>query len=179
MRFLAGFVLGVVVCVGVPLLALRLGLVDMSAAPEPSSIESFVGNLAYDSWIEHAAPRQRNPFDDNPAAIAVGLDHYRENCVGCHGAPGVEPDELAKGLHPRAPELWKDSEEMGDGELFWTIRQGVRMTGMPAFAPTHSDEEIWKIVTFIRHLPHLTPEEKEKLRSVTEEEAHHHEESSD
>jgi mono/diheme cytochrome c family protein len=68
---------------------------------------------------------------------------------------------------------------MGDGELFWTIRQGVRMTGMPAFAPTHSDEEIWKIVTFIRHLPHLTPEEKEKLRSVTEEEAHHHEESSD
>lgn len=173
MRYLAGFTFGVIVCVGVPLLVLRLGLVDMSAVREPGPIETFVGNLAYDSWIGRAAPRQHNPFDRNPAAIAVGLDHYRENCVGCHGAPDVEPAELAKGLHPGAPELWKDSEEMADGELFWTIRQGVRMTGMPAFAPTHTDQEIWKIVAFVRHLPHLTGEETAKLRSATREEEHH------
>jgi mono/diheme cytochrome c family protein len=175
MRFLAGFVVGGIVCVGAPLLVLRLGIMDMSATPEPGPVETFVGNLAYDSWIEHAAPQERDPFDGNPTAIAVGLDHYRENCVGCHGAPGIEPAELAKGLHPGAPELWKDSEDMTDGELFWTVRQGVRMTGMPAFGPTHSDEEIWKIVAFVRHLPQLTAEEKAQLRPATEQEGHHHE----
>jgi mono/diheme cytochrome c family protein len=182
MRFVTGFAFGLIVSVAVPLLALRLGLVDMSATPEPGSIETFVGNLAYESWIERVAPRRQDPFDANPAAVAVGLDHYRENCVGCHGAPGVEAGELPKGLHPSAPELWKGSEEMSDGELFWTIREGVRMTGMPAFAPTHSDEEIWKIVAFLRHLPHLTAEEKAELRSGAEEQDHHlqhHEASSD
>ncbi len=174
MRFWAGFVFGVIVCIGTPLLALRLGFIDMSAKPEPGPVESFVGELAYDSWIEHAAPQAQSRFDGDPAAIAVGLDHYRENCVVCHGAPDVEPAELAKGLHPDAPELWKDSEEISDGELFWTIRQGVRMTGMPAFAPTHTDEEIWKIVAFVRHLPHLTPQEKSELRAATQEEEHHH-----
>ncbi len=169
MRFVAGFVFGVVGCIAVPLLVLRLGFIEMSALPKPGPIESFVGNLAYDSWIEHAAPRRANPFDGTPAAIAVGLDHYRHNCLGCHGAPGVHPAELTKGLHPDAPELWKDSEDMTDGELFWTIRDGVRMTGMPAFAPTHSDEEIWKIVAFVRELPHLTPEETARLQPATEE----------
>jgi mono/diheme cytochrome c family protein len=50
-----------------------------------------------------------------------------------------------------------------DGELFWVVQNGIRMTGMPAFGPTHKDEEIWKIVAFLRHLPALTPEEEKAL----------------
>ena len=50
-----------------------------------------------------------------------------------------------------------------DGELFWIVQNGIRMTGMPAFGPTHKDEEIWKIVAFLRHLPALTPEEEKAL----------------
>jgi mono/diheme cytochrome c family protein len=174
MPFWLGCLVGIAVCIGGPLLAFRLGLVDMSALPAPGPVERFVGTLAYDRWIERAAPREPNPFDGDPAAIALGLDHYRENCVVCHGAPDLEPAEIAEGLHPDAPRLWKESQKLTDGELFWTIRQGVRMTGMPAFAPTHSDEDIWKIVAFLHHLPHLTPEETAELRAPSREDEHHH-----
>jgi mono/diheme cytochrome c family protein len=71
---------------------------------------------------------------------------------------------LAKGLNPSAPELQSsDTQAMSDGELFWTVKHGIRMTGMPAFAPTHTDAQIWKIVAFVRHLPNLTPEETAEL----------------
>ncbi len=174
MRVLVGFLLGVLACIVGPLLALWLGLVDMSALPKPGFVETTVGELAFDGWLERTAPTAQDPFAANPKDIAVGMDHYRENCVACHGGPGVDPAELAKGLHPDAPELWKkDSQEMTDGELFWTIKNGVRMTGMPGFGPTHTDQEIWRIVAFVRHLPQLTPGEKAELQSATAEGEHH------
>ena len=64
---------------------------------------------------------------------------------------------------------------MRDGELFWVVSNGIRMTGMPAFSPTHKQEEIWKIVAFVRHLPEITKEEQQILRAGHEEEAGHHE----
>jgi hypothetical protein len=61
-----------------------------------------------------------------------------------------------------------------DGALFWIVKHGLRMTPMPAFGPTHTDEEIWKIVAFIRHLPELSPQERDLLREAGDEESHHH-----
>jgi mono/diheme cytochrome c family protein len=83
--------------------------------------------------------------------------------------------ELSKGLNPPAPSLGKGENGTPDGELFWVIKHGIRMTAMPAFGPTHTDEEIWKIVTFLRHLPDLTKEERDSLQAATSGEAHHHE----
>ena len=62
-----------------------------------------------------------------------------------------------------------------DGEIFWVVSNGIRMTGMPAFSPTHKEDEIWKIVAFVRHLPEITKEEQQLLKAGTEEAAHHHE----
>ncbi len=96
-----------------------------------------------------------------------GLAHYKGMCVGCHGAPGVDPSEAGEGLNPPASDLTLGRvQKRTDGELFWLIQNGVRMTGMPAFGPTHKDEEIWKIVAFLRHLPALTPEEEKILREA-------------
>ena len=91
----------------------------------------------------------------------------------CHGAPDVDAAELSKGLNPRAPKTLADSD-LSDGKLFWIVKHGIRMTPMPAFGPTHSDEEIWKIVAFVRHLSKLTPQERDSLRAATSEEEHHH-----
>ena len=119
------------------------------------------------------APKENNPYAGEPAAIATGLDQYRNNCVICHGAPGVAGAALSKGINPPAPALGKSGDDTPDGELFWVIKHGIRMTAMPAFGPTHTDEEIWKIVAFIRHLPDLTAPERDTLRAVTGGEAHH------
>jgi mono/diheme cytochrome c family protein len=173
--FLAGLLFGALLAVALPLVALRRGLIDMAADVEPGIVEETIGEWAYEGWLRRSAPVLRNPVTTNADVLSEGLSHYRENCVACHAAPGVEAAEIAKGLHPGAPALDEEEvQERTDGELFWTIKKGVRMTGMPAFGPTHADEELWKIVAFVRHLPELTAAEKAELREATEEEEGHH-----
>ena len=82
-------------------------------------------------------------------------------CVMCHGAPGIEAGEAREGLNPQPPLLAKVKDLVTDppGELFWVIKNGIKMTGMPAWGPTHSDEKIWAMVAFVRKLPNLSAEE--------------------
>ena len=89
-------------------------------------------------------------------------------------APGVAGAELSKGLNPPAPSLGEEENDTPDGELFWVIKHGIGMMLMPAFGPTHTDEEIWKLVAFIRHLPDLTAQVNGTLGAATGEESHHH-----
>lgn len=94
--------------------------------------------------------------------IQRGLVAYHEMCAGCHGAPGVDADWMGQGLNPDPTELWDESaRKLGQGSPardFWVIRNGIRMTGMPALAPTHADGEIWDLVAFLQHLPSMSPE---------------------
>ena len=125
--------------------------------------------------IRRHAPAIANPVASTPEVLREGLSHYKENCVTCHGAPGVTPGEIGKGLNPPPPDLTIERvQARTDGELFWIVSQGIRWTGMPAFAPTHREEEIWRIVAFLRHLPKLTEEERAALKAETEEEEEHH-----
>jgi mono/diheme cytochrome c family protein len=168
------FVVGILVTLLVPILVLGTGAINMGADVKPGFIERTLAPWGLDRSVEKRAPNEKNPYTGDSAAIATGLDHYRENCVMCHGAPGVPGAELSKGLNPHAPSLAKEENDTPDGELFWIIKHGIRMTPMPAFGPTHTDEEIWKIVAFIRHLPDLTAQERDALREATGEEGHHH-----
>jgi mono/diheme cytochrome c family protein len=167
------FLIGALVALLVPIVILATGIIDLGADVKPGLVERTLAPWALDRSVEKRAPKQKNPYADDPVAIAAGFDHYRENCVICHGAPGVAGAELSKGLNPPAPALGKGNDTP-DGELFWVIKHGIRMSPMPAFGPTHSDEEIWRIVAFVRHLPNLTSQERDALRQATGEEAHHH-----
>lgn len=175
--FGAGFLTCVLLTFIVPLLVMALGLMDMSASAKPGLLEKIFAPWAFTNSMEKRAPDAKNPFANNPSVLASGMAHYRENCVTCHGAPNVKPAELAEGLNPPVPMLHTDdAQSLSDGKLFWIIKNGVRMTGMPAFGETHSDEEIWHIVAFVRHLPKITDAERAALKSETSgEEQHHHE----
>jgi mono/diheme cytochrome c family protein len=157
---------GVLITLIVPLIVLATGAIDVGADVKPGLVERTIAPWAADQSVEKRASQEKNPYTGDAATIAAGLDHYHVNCVMCHGAPGVEPADLAKGLNPHAPSLNKGVFDMSDGELFWVIKHGLRMTPMPAFGPTQSDEEIWKIVAFVRHLPNLTPQERDSLRAM-------------
>jgi len=170
---LLSFVAGILVTLLVPILIVATGAINMGADVKPGLIERTIAPWARDRSVAKRAPNEKNPFAGDSAAIATGLDHYRENCVMCHGAPGVAGAELSKGINPPAPSLGKEGDDTPDGELFWVIKHGIRMTAMPAFGTTHTDEEIWKLVAFIRHLPELTVQERDSLGAATGEEAHH------
>jgi len=167
------FVTGILVPLVVPIILLAMGAINMGADVKPGLIERTIAPWALDRSVGKRAPTGTNPYAGDSAAIATGLDHYRENCVMCHGAPDVEAADLSKGIHPSAPSLGKENDT-SDGEFFWVVKHGIRMTAMPAFGPTHTDEEIWKLVAFIRHLPDLTTQEQDSLRAETGEETDHH-----
>jgi mono/diheme cytochrome c family protein len=172
--FLLGAVSALLVSALVGIAVLSSGAVSVSALWDGGAVDDL---LAYASRrsIAHHAPEEANPFAGDKAAQAVGLDHYKANCLGCHGAPGLGTSEFAEGLHPPPPKLTTARvREMSDGELFWVISNGIRMTGMPAFSPSHEEDEIWKLTAFVRHLGELTDDEKASLAEGVANEAEHH-----
>lgn len=174
-RFTAGLVTGVLLMIIIPLVVLWLGLIDMSAAPGPWKIESVLAPWAFDRSMARRAPTEKNPFAEDKAALAPALGHFRENCLICHGVPGAPARDLASGLNPPAPSLLDDDvQELTDGETFWIIKNGIRMTGMPAFAETYEDDDVWKLVAFVKHLPKLTDEETSALATTSVDDTKHH-----
>jgi hypothetical protein len=102
-------------------------------------------------------------FND-PKLSQIGFNHYHAMCRLCHGAPGYEPSEFARGLYPSPPNLTSGRiQQWSDSQLYWIVKNGVKMTGMPAFGVTHDKEEMWGIVAFLRRLPKLTPVEYRRL----------------
>ena len=160
-----GIVGTVLVLILVPLIVLASGAINMGATAGPGALESTFAEFARDRSVDVRAPDRENPYEGDPQALKTGLEHFAATCVICHGAPGVEPNEFAGGLNPPAPALEKAHAEFTDGELFWIAKHGIRMTGMPAFGRTHSDEDLWKIAAFVRHLPDLSAEEREQLKT--------------
>jgi mono/diheme cytochrome c family protein len=106
--------------------------------------------------------------------VASGASAYGEMCAGCHGAPGRDPFVGARDMNPPPPDLAELVTEQEPGELFWAIKNGIRMTGMPAWGQTHSDEEIWQLVAFVDELPGLTAADFRKLQREAAGDGHAH-----
>ncbi|MEO6960539.1 MAG: cytochrome c [Puia sp.] len=122
------------------------------------NISQLAPHNAFTKWViettKHESINKRlrdlhaPPMNDTNMIIE-GFNHYNEMCVNCHGGPGIAPGELAKGLYPNPPKFYK-SEDMPDTtEAFWIIKNGIKMTSMPAFGPTHNDQKIWAITDFL------------------------------
>lgn len=149
------------------------GIADVAAtSPHSTVVEWFLAQTR-ERAIERRVADVEVPDLSSEALFETGLAHYHEMCVTCHGAPGVERSEIGRGLNPPPPDLatatLTDEEA---AESFWIIRHGLRMTGMPAFGPTHSDEEIWGLVAVQKRLADLTPEQY--ARRVEQLEPHDH-----
>ncbi len=178
MRFFAGLLLGILLVIVAAALVAATGSYNVSALSSPSKLEQRAAAFTLSHSIAKRAPATKNPFPGSPENLRSGLSHYKENCVTCHGAPGVEESEAGMGLNPPAPDLTLPAiQRMSDGELYWVVSNGVRMTGMPAFSLTHKPDEIWKIVAFVRHLPELSNAEQKILKAGSEEAEGHHEET--
>ena len=112
-----------------------------------------------DRAIKHHASNIVVPADLNsPTRLATGAGLYTEMCTGCHLGPGVEKTEISQGLYPQAPELAR-SQDHSAAQQFWIIKHGVKLSAMPAWGRTHSDDLIWDMVAFLRKLPTMSPEQ--------------------
>jgi mono/diheme cytochrome c family protein len=142
---------------------LYLGLYNVAATDQHWGVTHQLLEFARTRSIKtHAAGIQVPPDLDKPEKLVLGVDHFAAHCAVCHGGPGVPKGDIGKGLYPPAPNLAHTSTHLSEAEMFWVIKNGIKMTGMPAWAD-HSDEEIWATVAFLKKLPGMTPEEYAKL----------------
>lgn len=175
-KLFAAFVGGVVFAVVVPLLYVALGGLDLRQTTEPGGVERALARWTLGRTVATRAGNATNPGTPTAMTLERGLDHYRENCVVCHGAPrGIESGELAKGMQPKPPALDDASVQgLSDAQMFFITREGIRFTAMPAFGPTHEDAQIWQLISFVRHLPQLSDREASMLRGECPQTLHHH-----
>ncbi|MFZ0256542.1 MAG: cytochrome c [Gammaproteobacteria bacterium] len=130
----------------------------MSAIEGHGPFERWLLSTTMENSVRRHAEDTAVPNLTSPNLMPLGFRHYDEMCVSCHGAPGVPAAELAKGLTPQPPALTEEADEWSPAELYWIIKNGIKMTGMPAWGPTHGDDELWAIVAFLRKLPSLSPQ---------------------
>jgi mono/diheme cytochrome c family protein len=134
----------------------------LSSRAQPTRLETLLARGARHIAIHEDARNQRNPAPETPENLREARLHFADHCAICHGNDGSGDTMMGHGLYPKPPDLREQqTQKLSDGEIFWIIENGVRFTGMPAFGGTHgSEEDSWKLVLFIRHLPQLTSEEK-------------------
>jgi len=140
----------------------------MSARPEPFAAEAFLARRARSFAIPREARLATNPVVSDATVLSQAMAHFADHCATCHANDGSGNSPMGKGLYPKPPDLRADTtQKLTDGEIYWVIHNGIRFTGMPAFGedkPGTPDEDSWKLVHFIRHLPRLTEQELQTMK---------------
>ena len=136
----------------------------LSARAQPSALETALAAVMRKMAMPSAANNAKNPVTNSPEVLNEGRLHFADHCAICHGNDGSGDTAMGHGMYPKPPDLRAaQTQNRSDGEIFWIIENGVRMTGMPAFGGSgeHGNtEDSWKLVHFIRHLPALSSEER-------------------
>jgi cytochrome c len=110
-----------------------------------------------------------NPVPPSPDVLKESLAHFADHCAVCHANDGSGQTPIGRNVYPKAPDLrLADTQSMSDGELFWMIHNGIRFTAMPAWGEGDPEKDLdsWKLVHFIRHLPKLTRDELEEMKTL-------------
>ena len=166
------FVLGVLATIIVALVGgyfvLRNGIIPANADATPMWLETWAAGTSLDATL------RREAQDSNPVALTddnliAGIKLYGQHCAICHGTakgyPSASP--VAKGLYPRPPQLAAEGvEDDPEAFSFWKIKHGIRWTGMPSWKQTLTDQQIWSLALFLKHMDKLPPAAEQAWQNV-------------
>jgi mono/diheme cytochrome c family protein len=142
----------------VGLVVVYTGAYNVAATEEHTSFVRWAFATTFRSSVQQRAADLIPPEGITPSMLETGASDYKAMCEHCHGGPGAERSEWASGMRPRPPYLAEAAPHWELREVFWLVRHGARMTGMPAFGPTHDERTLWGIAAFVKELPAMTPE---------------------
>jgi mono/diheme cytochrome c family protein len=167
------FVIPAAIAVVVVLLAagawhyVKTAVQGFSARSEPSRAETILATYARDAAIPSSAKSLGNPVHSSPDVEREAMAHFADHCAVCHANNGSGQTMFGKGMYPKPPDLrLAQTQSMTDGELFYIVENGIRMSGMPAFGGPDTADDSWKLVYSIRHLPQLTPVEEAQMEAL-------------
>ena len=158
-----GFVLGIVTVIVVGLIVGYAGitqglLIPANADARPGKMEAWAARSSLHATLAREAPKQENPLQPTDQNLMNGLKLYGANCAVCHGVADGVPSTIAYGLYQHAPQLGKDGvEDDPAGVTYWKVAHGIRLTGMPSFDGTFSEDQTWAVTLFLQHMDKLPP----------------------
>ncbi len=158
----------------------RLFTTGFSAKTEPHILEVMMARQIRHLAVPVEKRNAVNPVPFTAEVLKESLAHFADHCATCHANDGSGQTPIGKNVYPKAPDLrLTDTQSLSDGELFWIIHNGIRFTAMPAWGEGDPEKDVdsWKLVHFIRHLPQLTQEELEKMKSLNPKTPHELEEA--
>lgn len=160
--FAAGVIATLLVTLGAWLIIVYAGLYNIAATDPHADVVRW----SFETTL-HRSVARRASTGAPPAEQAGELDRaagtYASTCAHCHGAPGMERPKWATNMRPEPPDLAEAASHWEPREIFWIVKNGIKMSGMPAFGPGHDDPALWGITAFVAQLPAMSPEEYEAL----------------
>lgn len=140
-----------------------------SARDTPTRMEVFVAAKARALAVPASYRSLKNPVPNSPENIRAGMEHFADHCFLCHANNGSGDTSFGKNMYPKPPDMRAaETQNKTDSELFYTIYNGIRLSGMPAFGEKDQSDadSTWQLVRFIRHLPSLTEEEEKQMEKL-------------
>jgi len=155
--FWAGFFTALVVLLLAGFTYVRFGFVDPRADIPVNGLEELVAMPSLDASVARRAPEIKSPLDSSDVTLIAGMKLYQANCALCHGDANYSRGTLADALYPRAPQFVEDAPDMPEYQNFYIIEHGIRLTGMPAWKQSLTDQQMWQVATFLAQIDKLSP----------------------
>jgi mono/diheme cytochrome c family protein len=158
LKFLLGFVVGVLVVLSAGFCYVRFGFVDPRADLPVGLLESKIAMPSLDAAVDRRAPETQNPLQPTDDSLIAGMKMFQSNCAGCHGDIQHSHTAFGDAFYPRAPQFVEDAPDMPENQNFYIIQHGIRLSGMPSWKQVLSGQEMWQVTTFLSHMDKLSPQ---------------------
>src|SRR5665647_2502290 len=171
---LKGVALGVALTLAIAVIGaytlVQSGLIPANADAKPGRLETWMAQTSLDATLSRNAPHSQNPVALTEGNLLDGVHLFAQNCAVCHGSAkgDASASPIAKGLYQKPPQMATDGvEDDPEGDSFWKIKHGIRLTGMPSFGYTLNDQQIWTLALFLKHMDKLPPVVQQTWQQVT------------
>jgi mono/diheme cytochrome c family protein len=165
--FINGIVFTIALLVAAAYAGVQFGAMPAGADAQPFPLEKWAANRSLHAAMAREDAAYKNPLQPTDATLIAGVHLYAANCAVCHGAADAAQSTLSKGFYIEAPQLAKDGvEDDPDRMTFWKLKHGIRFSAMPAFGGTLSDDDLWKITTFLSVMDKLPPAAEAEWKKV-------------
>jgi thiosulfate dehydrogenase len=162
--FLFGLVIGIIIVPAAVFLYIWLGYAPVSTKSAPLPFERKLAGIALQKRIEKEAPKE-SPVQPTEPNLLAGAKIYIQDCAVCHGTMTDKETLIAKGMFPEPPPLLNGGGVTDDpvGETYWTVANGIRLTGMPGFGGSLTEEQMWQVSQFLANAEKLPQSVKDAL----------------
>ncbi|HEV2350348.1 MAG TPA: c-type cytochrome [Terriglobia bacterium] len=146
-KFILGLILGLILVPAGAVFYFVSGMAPAATADPPMPFEKLIAGASLHARITKEMPTS-SPVQANEATYLAGADVYRMDCAMCHGLPKQPVPDIAKGMFPKPPQLFQPHHDVADdpaGMTFWKVKNGIRLTGMPSFGASLSDQQMWQV----------------------------------